>query len=471
MAPELPPGRPGNLTPEQEAKLRELWQLMLKVFAVGPGSEPQTPPTVSAPEPSSPPEARKKSRFSMLRRKKEEEPESSTPSPSSSSISVAEIVGNGNGSNDKYGLGKAFQQAIANATPQELRDAFWGMVKHDHPDALLLRFLRARKWDVNASLIMAISALHWRHDDSKVDSDIMLHGELGMVKLSQSSDPVIQKEGADFMTQMRMGKSFLHGTDKDGRPVCYVRVRLHRPGEQSEASLERFTVYTIETARMFLRPPVDTATILFDMTDFGMANMDYTPVKFMIKCFEANYPESLGNVLVHKAPWIFQGIWKVIRGWLDPVVAAKVHFTNNLDDISEFIPPSAIIAELGGPNPWSYNYSEPPPEENDIMDDHPTRDRLNAERLDLAKKYEDVILEWASSESAGAVEGGSGGKVAEGGEFRKKRDEVAGLLRQNYWRLDPYIRARSVYDRTGELKSGAEVDEPGTFAHSADDVD
>ncbi len=34
---------------------------------------------------------------------------------------------------------------------------------------------------------------------------------------------------------------------------------------------------------------------------------DYAPVKFMIKVFEANYPESLGVILVHKAPWIFQG--------------------------------------------------------------------------------------------------------------------------------------------------------------------
>lgn len=70
-------------------------------------------------------------------------------------------------------------------------------------------------------------------------------------------------------------------------------------------------------------------TIMFDMTGFSMANMvrlhvvcivrdehqvltvppqDYTPVKFMIKCFEANYPESLGAVLVHKAPWVFQGL-------------------------------------------------------------------------------------------------------------------------------------------------------------------
>ena len=44
------------------------------------------------------------------------------------------------------------------------------------------------------------------------------------------------------------------------------------------------------------------------MTGFSMANMDYTPVKFMIKCFEANYPESLGAVLVHNAPWVFQGM-------------------------------------------------------------------------------------------------------------------------------------------------------------------
>jgi hypothetical protein len=59
------------------------------------------------------------------------------------------------------------------------------------------------------------------------------------------------------------------------------------------------------------------------MTGFSLANMvslsitlvtfalitlqDYSPVRFMIKCFEANYPESLGVVLVHKAPWVFQG--------------------------------------------------------------------------------------------------------------------------------------------------------------------
>jgi hypothetical protein len=47
-----------------------------------------------------------------------------------------------------------------------------------------------------------------------------------------------------------------------------VRARLHKAGEQSEESLERFTVYTIETARMLLRPPIDTAVspVLYQST-------------------------------------------------------------------------------------------------------------------------------------------------------------------------------------------------------------
>src|ERR1700755_2748639 len=112
------------------------------------------------------------------------------------------------------------------------------------------------------------------------------------------------------------------------------------------------------------------------MTSFTMANMDYTPVKFMIKIFEANYPESLGAVLVHKAPWIFQGIWKIIRGWLDPVVAGKVHFTSNVDDLEKFIPRSQIIKELEGDEQWEYKYVEPVQGENDAMKEAAPRTAL-----------------------------------------------------------------------------------------------
>ena len=82
----------------------------------------------------------------------------------------------------------------------------------------------------------------------------------------------------EFMKQLRMGKSFLHGTDKDGRPICFVRVRLHKPADQSERTLERYTVFTMETARLMLRSPVDTACVVFDMTGFSLANMVCFPL-------------------------------------------------------------------------------------------------------------------------------------------------------------------------------------------------
>jgi hypothetical protein len=168
------------------------------------------------------------------------------------------------------------------------------------------------------------------------------------------------------------------------------------------------------------------------MTDFSMANMDYTPVKFMIKCFEANYPESLGSVLVYKAPWIFQGIWKIIKGWLDPVVASKVHFASNVDELQEWIPRSQIMKELGGEEEFTYKYVEPGEGEDREMEDTASRDKILAERTELVKSYESEIIQWVHGDDAG-----------------EGRNRLAERLAENYWRLDPFIRATSLYDRTG----------------------
>ena len=212
-----------------------MWIAVLDVFGVAHEDHTNANGTAT---PTSTPDAKKKkkSRLSLLRNKDNESAD-----------------------NDKHGQTKEFQQALASQSPESLREAFWSMTKHDHPDALLLRFLRARKWDVQAALVMMISTMHWRSQEMHVDDDIMKTGEEAALKESKSSNAAEKKEGDDFLAQLRMGKSFLHGTDKEGRPVCYVRVRLHRQGEQSERSLERATVYTIETTRLLLRPPVDTA--------------------------------------------------------------------------------------------------------------------------------------------------------------------------------------------------------------------
>ena len=168
------------------------------------------------------------------------------------------------------------------------------------------------------------------------------------------------------------------------------------------------------------------------------------------------------------------GIWKIIKGWLDPVVAGKVHFTNNLKELEEYIPKSQVLKELDGEEDWDYKFTEPVPGENDKMKDTGTRDRLLAAREVLVKEYEQATLEWLLNPE--------GEKTA---AIKARRSELTTKLREDYFNLDPYIRARSWYDRTGVMLPGGKLDFYPTSAKangaaaapaqavetSADDVD
>ena len=193
----------------------------------------------------------------------------------------------------------------------------------------------------------------------------------------------------------------------------------------------------------------------------------------MIKCFEANYPKSLGAVLVHKAPWLFSGslnllqlvqhslavlniysfffvgFWSIIKGWLDPVVAGKIHFTKTASDLEKFIPMDRLPKELEGNEDWEYQYLEPQPDENKKMEDTATRDALLAERQEIAKELQKATITWLSAHSGQDKEAIS---LAE-----EKRSELISKLRHHYWQLDPYIRSRSLYDRVNVIQEGGKI--------------
>lgn len=271
-------GHLGNLTAEQNARLQDMWLATLNVFGVhgledvdsnslsdtagsveeGPVSRianTQRPRTDTLDSTK-----KSKKRIPLFSRKQRADASDHDDVTKGSGHTV--LPDNGTATSevdDKYGQNKDFAHALASQSPENLRRTFWSMVKHDHPDGLLLRFLRARKWDVEKALVMLISTMHWRMQEMHVDDDIIRRGEGGAIEATKSANPATRKEAEDFLAQLRMGKSFLHGTDMEGRPMCFVRVRLHRQGEQSEASIERYTVFVIETARMLLAPPVETA--------------------------------------------------------------------------------------------------------------------------------------------------------------------------------------------------------------------
>lgn len=142
----------------------------------------------------------------------------------------------------------------------------------------------------------------------------------------------------------------------------------------------------------------------------------------------------------------FSGIWKIIKGWLDPVVASKVNFTNSVEDMEQYVEKNRIMKELGGNEDWSYKYTEPIIDENIKMKDIETRDRLLSERQRIVSEFEKTTLNWINQ------------KTGDLSEIKRKRFQLANNLRDDYWKLDPYIRARTLYDRWGVLQPGGKLD-------------
>lgn len=281
------PGFLGNLSQDQETKLQQLWRVVLKATEPAGDSAPAAD-AADATSPTEPPQRR----LSRLSRTQSNLSEKNSPATQSAYqqrvLAVLKEFGIQNAET------KAIQKSLSAITPTELRQGVLDVLKHDHPDSMLLRFLRARKWDIPKSFAMMMDATVWRVKEMHVDDDVMAKGELHALKQSENtSNPSEKKAGNDFISQLRMGKSYVHGHDKLGRPIVVIRVRIHKPGAQSEEALERYIVHVIESVRLTLSPPVETAVrtlhrarssliqksltveqcVLFDMTGFGLGNM------------------------------------------------------------------------------------------------------------------------------------------------------------------------------------------------------
>ncbi|KAE8363414.1 CRAL-TRIO domain-containing protein [Aspergillus caelatus] len=416
MAVTSSPGYVGNLSSDQEAKLRQIWSIILTLNDI--------------PQPE----------FQDVTLENQEKRPRSVHRRSSSLSKTVSNTSNSNLPSDLdqilLGLGinstelKTIRDCLNRASIDEIRRSLLSTAKQDHPDSLLLRFIRARKWDVSKAFAMMLEALVWRVKEQHVDEMIVSNSELRALKESENkSNPEKAKAGSTFLAQMRMGKCYVHGTDRAGRPIGIVKARLHNPKAQSEDVIKRYILHVIESARLVLVPPVES--------------VEYAPVKFLIDCFQANYPESLGVMLIHNAPWIFSGIWKIIKGWMDPVIVSKVDFTYTAADLEKHISPEQLVKELGGKDQYEYKFIEPVEGENERMEDTVARDALLSEREKIGEDLLKATAEWIEV----AKEDDSVKITA----VKERRNDIIEQMRLNYWKLDPYVRGRGHLDREGVI--------------------
>lgn len=330
--------------------------------------------------------------------------------------------------NVKHSTDVKIHEALKSLDSDKIINAFWDALRHDSPDNLLLRFIRARKWDVDHSLMMIANTLDWRMNQSRVD-ELLKSSELGC--LENKEDGVL--------IQFRKGKCIIRGKDKRGRPIVIVRPRFHFSSDQTSKEVEHFTLLLIEYARLLLTEPVDQCVLIFDLSGFTMANMDYDPVKYIIGAFEAHYPESLGVLLIHKAPWIFSGIWAIVKKWLDPVVASKINFTKSVEDMEKWISKDQILKEMGGEDDYDWEYLEPNSKDNGLKEvDEAKFKQVKEQREKLLDEFTQKTIQWIESKTP-----------EESKALHNERLSISKKLSENYTIYDGFVRNRGIYDRLG----------------------
>ncbi|EGG00474.1 uncharacterized protein MELLADRAFT_111818 [Melampsora larici-populina 98AG31] len=96
-------------------------------------------------------------------------------------------------------------------------------------------------------------------------------------------------------------------------------------------------------------------------------------------------------LIIHDAPWVFHGVWKVLAPMLDPVVRSKIMFSKSSQDLLMHVDKRYLLKEVGGESTWKpYHRDSSPSQELDQS----KKEELLIERKELVAKYIELTNQW-----------------------------------------------------------------------------
>ncbi|KAG8891839.1 cytosolic factor, phosphatidylinositol/phosphatidylcholine transfer protein [Tulasnella sp. 403] len=236
------------------------------------------------------------------------------------------------------------QQHTLDKFKQELKDEGY-FVPERHDDATLLRFLRARKFDLVNSKKMIIDQEMWRK-------------EFGTDELAKNFD-FPEKEQVD-----KYYPQYYHKTDKDGRPIYIERLGqldidvLYKITTQDRLlrrlvhEYEKFINERLPATSAVVGHPVETSCTILDLKNVSIRQFykvkDYVSQASTIG--QNYYPECMGKFYIINAPFMFSTVWSFIKPWLDEVTVAKINIlgADYKGKLLEQIPAENLPVDLGG---------------------------------------------------------------------------------------------------------------------------
>ncbi|XP_052077845.1 motile sperm domain-containing protein 2-like isoform X2 [Mytilus californianus] len=155
---------------------------------------------------------------------------------------------------------------------------------------------------------------------------------------------------------LERGAIYFHNVDKDGKKLLFVRVKEHKKDASVLPEVKRFFAYHLET--QYNEDPHSQITLVFDMADAGLSNLDMDLIKFVITSFKVYYPSLLNVMLIYEMPWLFNAAWKIIKTWLSAEAVKKIKFITR-SDAQAYINKDQLLEHMGGTDKFQFRYLSP----------------------------------------------------------------------------------------------------------------
>eukprot|EP00357_Protocruzia_adherens_P033659 CAMPEP_0115035046 /NCGR_PEP_ID=MMETSP0216-20121206/41144_1 /TAXON_ID=223996 /ORGANISM="Protocruzia adherens, Strain Boccale" /LENGTH=317 /DNA_ID=CAMNT_0002414309 /DNA_START=167 /DNA_END=1120 /DNA_ORIENTATION=- len=186
-------------------------------------------------------------------------------------------------------------------------------------DWTLLRFLRARNFDMKKTLEMWRNFINWRK-------------EFGVDDIA---------ENFDFHEKDAVKENYPHGyhkTDKLGRPIYIERLGSMNIKKVFEITTkERMLKYYVReyervlthkfqhnTTVKITKKAIQNPRLSSDCSSTSATNSVKNFIQQATSIAQDYYPEMLGRMYIVNAPMLFTGVWAIVKVWVDPKTRAKI---------------------------------------------------------------------------------------------------------------------------------------------------